>query len=331
MGERMYYILKIIQENNGKAISAKDILKELKNYNIYIDIKSVYSCIKQLNSFFNPWIKKDMIISIHRVGYKIENEFFLDGELQFLLDSIAFHEDLKYEDKLKLKEKLDSLSSYQQRERLVSFHPQNKQQSFSLILNISTLIKAIERKCLVSFQYVNYEVEDNHLKEVASQNGNQGQQYIISPYQIVLHNNHYYLVGYNQKYKNELSIYRIDRMRQIMTTQGLFIEMREQFDMNKEIEKMTNMYSTQVKDTLQIECHQKLLREIVSRFGMNIEAKKLYQNQYFITIPDVSISEGLIGWILMLQDNIKVISPISLKEEVQRKIEKMATLYQDVL
>ena len=191
MGERMYYILKIIQENNGKAISAKDILKELKNYNIYIDIKSVYSCIKQLNSFFNPWIKKDMIISIHRVGYKIENEFFLDGELQFLLDSIAFHEDLKYEDKLKLKEKLDSLSSYQQRERLVGFHPQNKQQSFSLILNISTLIKAIERKCLVSFQYVNYEVEDNHLKEVASQNGNQGQQYIISPYQIVLHNNHY--------------------------------------------------------------------------------------------------------------------------------------------
>ena len=116
-----------------------------------------------------------------------------------------------------------------------------------------------------------------------------------------------------------------------MTTQGLFIEMREQFDMNKEIEKMTNMYSTQIKDTLQIECHQKLLREIVSRFGMNIEAKKLYQNQYFITIPDVSISEGLIGWILMLQDNIKVISPISLKEEVQRKIEKMATLYQDVL
>ena len=116
-------------------------------------------------------------------------------------------------------------------------------------------------------------------------------------------------------------------MRQIMTIQESFIEMREQFDMSKEIDKMINMYSTQVKDTLQIECHQKILREIVSHFGMDMEVKKLHQNKYLLTISDVSISEGLIGWIFMLQDQIKVISPISLREKIQRKIENMASLY----
>ncbi len=327
MGEKMYYILKIIQENENSAISAKEILKRLENYNIYIDIKTVYSCIKQINKFFYFWIEKEMIISIHSVGYKIENEFFLDGELQFLVDNISFHEDLKYEDKVKLKHKLSHLSSYQQRARLVQYQPQDKQQTFSFILNISTIIKAIERKAVISFQYINYEVAHNHLIEVPSQNGNDGKQYIISPYQIVPHNNHYYLIGYNQKYKNELSIYRIDRMRQIMTIQESFIEMREQFDMSKEIDKMINMYSTQVKDTLQIECYQKILREIVSHFGMDMEVKKLHQNKYLLTIPDVSISEGLIGWIFMLQDQIKVISPISLREKIQRKIENMASLY----
>ena len=35
MGEKMYYILKIIQENENSAISAKEILKKLENYNIY--------------------------------------------------------------------------------------------------------------------------------------------------------------------------------------------------------------------------------------------------------------------------------------------------------
>ena len=58
MGEKMYYILKIIQENENSAISAKEILKRLENYNIYIDIKTVYSCIKQINKFFYFWIEK---------------------------------------------------------------------------------------------------------------------------------------------------------------------------------------------------------------------------------------------------------------------------------
>ena len=30
-------------------------------------------CIKQINKFFYFWIEKEMIISIHSVGYKIEN------------------------------------------------------------------------------------------------------------------------------------------------------------------------------------------------------------------------------------------------------------------
>ncbi len=331
MGEKMYYVLKIIQDNQNKAISAKEILKKLEKYNIYIDIKTVYSCIKQINHFFYHFLNKEMIISIHRVGYKIENEFFLDGELQFLLDNISFHEDLRYEDKMKLKEKLYHLSSYQQRIRLSNHDPQDKQLSFSLILNISTIIKAIEREKVISFEYVNYEVEKNHLKEVASKNGNYGKQYIVSPYQIVPYNNHYYLIGYNQKYQDKLSIYRIDRMRQIMSAHISFTEVREQFDMDKEIEKMMNMYSASKKDTLQIECHQSLLREIVSRFGMDIEVVKLHQNNYLITIPDVSISKGLIGWILMLQDDIKVISPSFLKEEIERKIESMLNLYKDML
>lgn len=331
MGEKMYYVFKIIQESQDKAISAKEILKQLEQYQIYVDIKSVYSCIKQINMFFQEWIGKDMIISLKRTGFKIENEFFQDGELQFLLDSVSFHQDLKYEDKIKLKEKLLLLSSYHQTKRLIHYIPQNKKQSFSLILNISTIMKAIERQNVISFQYINYDVIQHHLKEIASLHGNQGKQYIVSPYQIVSHNNHYYLIGYNQKYKNKLSTYRIDRMRTITTIHESFVEIREQFDMNEEIDKMMNMYSTQSKDTLQIECHQRLLREVVSRFGMDIEVKKLYHNHYLITIEDVSISEGLIGWILMLQDDIKVVSPESLKEDVHKKIEKMLSLYQDVL
>lgn len=331
MGKRMYYVLAIIQSAKGKAISGKDIVKGLEEYGIYVDIKTVYSCIKQINDFFYEWIGSHMIVSIKKTGFTIENELFSDGELQFLLDSISFHQDLKYDDKKTLKNKLQFLSSMHQRSRLVEYEPQKTKQSFSLILNLSTIMKAIENKKTISFEYIHYDIQDECLKEVSSKYDNQGYSYIVSPYQIVQNNNHYYLIGYNQKHKNQLTIYRIDRMRLVKTIQQSFIEVREQYDMNEEIEKMTNMYSTQKRDTLQLECHQKTLREIVSRFGINIKAKKLHNDHYLLTIEDVSLSDGLIGWLFMLQNDVKVIAPLSLKEEMKKRIDNMLTLYLDMV
>ena len=64
---------------------------------------------------------------------------------------------------------------------------------------------------------------------------------------------------------------------------------------------------------------------------MEIEVIKLYQDRYLLTIEDMAISEGLIGWIMMLQDGVKVIAPLSLKTEIQRRLQKMVNLYQDML
>lgn len=331
MGKRMYWILKIIQDNKEKAICAKDIVSKLEEHDIYVDIKAVYSCIQRINDFFYEWLHKDMIISVKKSGFKIENEFFLDGELQFILDSIMYHQDLDKYDKLRLRDKLMLLSSLHQQDRLVDSSIKDKSLTFSLFLNLSTIMKAIENKNVISFQYINYEVKNNHLKEVPSTNGNNLDQYIVSPYQIILNNNHYYLISYNDKHKNSLTTYRIDRMRIIQATHQKFIEIREQFDMEDEIEKMTNMYISKERVTLEIECHQRLLREIVSHFGSDVIAEKMYHEAYLVRIEDVSMSEGLIGWIMMLQDQIKIISPLSLQQDIKNRLIKISRLYQDVI
>lgn len=116
-------------------------------------------------------------------------------------------------------------------------------------------------------------------------------------------------------------------MRLIQTIRDSYIDIREQFDLTDEIEKTTNMYISQNRDTIQLECDQKLLRELVSRFGTDITAQKLYQQQYLVTILDTPISDGLIGWLMMLQDQVKVIAPESLQIEMKKRIEKMLTLY----
>ena len=331
MGRKMYYILKIIQSCQKRGIATKDIVAKLETYSIYMDIKSVYANIKRINEFFYEWLHQDMIISVKRVGFVINQEIFSDGELQFLRDSIIFHQDLKNEDKQKLINKLMHFSSCIQQQRLIVNDSYERDLSFSLFLNLSTIMKAIENKNVISFQYINYEVMNHHLIEVPSQNGNDKDQYLVSPYQIVSHNNHYYLIGYNDKHKNQLTTYRIDRMRLIHSDQRHFIEIREQFDMHDEIEKMTNMFISHRRDTLQIECHQKLLREVASRFGTDIKVQKLYQENYLVTIEDIDISDGLIGWLMMLQDQIKVVSPSYLVEEMKHRLLKMIQKYEIVL
>lgn len=331
MGKRMYWILKIIQEYKGNAISAKDIVIKLQDYGIYIDVKTVYANIQRINEFFYEWIQKDMIVAVKKVGFKIENEFFLDGELQFMLDSVTYHQDLDSQDKSRLKDKLMLFSSSHQQARLPQPSLKDKPLTFSLFLNLSTIIKAIENKKTISFQYINYEVINHHLEEVSSLNGNNLDQYVVSPYQIILNNNHYYLISYNDKHKNTLTTYRIDRMRIIQKSHQPFIEIREQFDISDEIDKMTNMYISKDRITIEIECHQRLLREIVSHFGKDVTAKKLYQQTYLVKIEDVSLSEGLIGWIMMLQEQIKIVAPLSLQRDIKNRLIKISSLYQDVL
>lgn len=329
MGKKMYAVWRVIMTSSKPSISTHEILEILEKEGIHMDIKTVRSCIRRINAFCFELMGKEMMTLTQKSGVRIDNEFFTDGELQFLIDSIMFHQDLKDEDKNTLKEKLLKFSSFHQQNRLIHFQPTKKELTFSLLVNLSTLMKAIDHQYMIAFEYMNYDIKDGELHEIPSNKGNHNTQYQVSPYQIVMQNNHYYLIGYNEIHKNQLTTYRIDRMRMITLISQPFIEMREQFDMVDEIEKMTNMYVSHQRATLEIECDKKLLREVVSRFGSNIKAKKLYQDHYLIIIEDIPISEGLVGWIMMLQNQIKVISPYFLKQEIHLRLKKMLALYED--
>ena len=213
----MFCVLKIILQTPHRAITALEIQENLMKQDIKIEIKTVYSCIKQINDFFHGWLDRDLIVSYHKLGYRIDEDIFDDGELQFLLDQIAFHQDLNREDQQHLQNKLLMLSSFHQQQRLVNFQPSQRQHSFSLFVNLSVIMKAIEHQKAISFQYIDYNIQNEQLIEVASQRGNKGDQYIVSPYSLTSQNNHYYMIAYNEKHPQQLTNYRIDRMRQIQT------------------------------------------------------------------------------------------------------------------
>ena len=327
MGERLYYVFKIIKESK-EPISAKDILACLKEYDIVLNIKTVYSIINHLNEFYYCLTNKQLIKTIHRCGYVIDEDFFEDGQLRLLIDSVLFNPNL---DKLSTNDliaKLGLISSTNQMERINCSLQNERELSYDLLLNLTTIIKAINKRKNISFKYISYDIKDNSLQEVYHTNGNlNGETYVISPYQLILRNSNYYLIGYFNRRKDSLSVYRDDRMSLVRNHTGQYEDIQERFDMEKEFNNNVNMYVSNERIDLRIVFEPSVLREVVNQFGQGISVSKAFDNKIEAKIKNVALSDGLIGWIMMLQDKVEVIVPLSLRTIVKERIESMLRMY----
>lgn len=327
--DRLYYTYLIIKEslNYIPALEIKAQLEE--KYQIKVDIKTVYQAIRNINELSNYIYQKDIIKTKHRKGYIINEEFFNDGQIQYLWDSILYNNDLDQKEVDILLTKLQTLSSNKQLSRIQNQTiRQNDIRNYDLLLNMTTIIKAINEKKNIYFKYVNYEIKRNKLVEISNANGNHQDNkefYIISPYKLIQNNSKYYVIGYFDKRPDNLSLYRLDRMRLVRNHKSNYFE-GEQFDVNQ-IDNPINMYISGEKEDLEISFDQSIIKEVVDKFGQDNRVTKDYENRYHLIIKDVLINEGLIGWLMMLQDKITVIKPYSLKENMKERIEKMLKLY----
>ena len=330
MGEKMFYVLKIIKESKI-PISAKEIQSELLSFEIKVDIKTVYQLIKRINEYYYQALNRDYIKTIRKKGYVIEEDYFNDGQLQYLIDSIIFNKNLSKDEIEHFLKQLLFCSSNNQASRINIPPITRSNQSFSLLLNLTTLLKAINNQDVIYFKYINYKISNNKLEEVSSKNGNlkigKDTYYLVSPYQIILNGANYYLLGYFDKRKNQLSMYRVDRMRFIRKHSGKFIEIREQFDINEEVSNNVNMFMSSTKIALVFRFTDNIIREVVNQFGIEIKVSKELDGWNQAKVDNVALSEGLIGWIMMLQDQIEIILPTDLRLLIVEKIDVLKKVY----
>lgn len=251
-------------------------------------------------------------------------------QIQYLWDSILYNNDLDQKEVNILLTKLQILSSNKQLSRIQNQTiRQNDIRNYDLLLNMTTIIKAINEKKNIYFKYVNYEIKRNRLVEISNIHGNHQDNkefYIISPYKLIQNNSKYYVIGYFDKRPDSLSLYRLDRMRLVRNHKSKYFE-GEQFDV-EQIDNPINMYISGEKEDLEISFDQSIIKEVVDKFGQDNRVTKDYENRYHLIVKDVLINEGLIGWLMMLQDKITVIKPYSLQEEMKKRIEKTLKQYQ---
>ena len=116
-------------------------------------------------------------------------------------------------------------------------------------------------------------------------------------------------------------------MRLVMNYRGRYEDVHESYDIIKEFENNVNMYFSNEHIDLTIIFDRQVIREVVSQFGKDIEVKKVDKQRLAAKIYNVAMSDGLIGWLMMLQDKVEVASPESLRTNVKNRLRTMLEMY----
>lgn len=267
------------------------------NYNETFERKAVSRCIKELTELdYDICYKK---------GYYLSERVLDKSELNYLCNTLIASPVLTAKQSKYLFNKLiQNESSYFKRkwQYIHNLSVLSKSINDEFFLTIEILIEAIENNKKVHFDYYQYGFD----KKLHKRNE---QGYIVSPYDMVIANEKYYLIANHEKYDN-ISYYRIDKIKQIRVLDVFRKNITEiegyENGLNYPKHKMEHIYmfsGNTVKT--RIKFNNIILDQIIDWFGLECNIQKL-DDKY--SILNVEVNENALKyWLKQYNDFVKKI------------------------
>ena len=182
-------ILQILERYTDCEHSLKhdEIVKKLESdYNITVERKAIGRNISLLQD-------AGYDIETTKKGSYLASRLFDDSELRLLSDSVLASRHITAKHSKELIEKISSLSNKYFKSHIknvYSVNDWNKSENIALFYNIETIDEAIKNNRKIKFEYNKYGT-DKKLHRSAI--------HIASPYQMILHNQRYFLMAFQEK------------------------------------------------------------------------------------------------------------------------------------
>ena len=148
-----------------------------------------------------------------RQGCYIADKVFEEGELRLLIDSVLCNRHVNELHSKNLITKLVKMGgrNFKSRVKHVYALPDwSKSENKAVFYNIETVDEAIERNSQITFAYNKYGIDRKlHIRA----------RHRVSPYQMVLRNQHYFLLCYEEYWKN-ITFFRMDKITDIALTRS---------------------------------------------------------------------------------------------------------------
>lgn len=313
----IYSILKEYSDSEH-IISTPKIIELLDTiFHINLDNRTVRSNIEALVDFgidiegYND----------NRKGYYLRERDFEDSEIQLLCNSVHSAHYIPEKFSNEIIKKLSSKQSKYKRKEFSDFvYIQNskKTENKELFLNLELLMKAIIDKNVVEFSYLHY----NYYKKLVRK---REKPYLIHPYYIVQENDNLYLICKNDKYEN-LSHYRIDKMKDIKITKHSVSSLKKTFDPYVYARTKKFMYSGE-DERITLHCHKRMLDDLIDQFGTEIKIiKDVHNSDYFHAVIN-STQQGMFYFALQYLEFCEVLEPISLREKLKLTLNEKVVKY----
>lgn len=319
---KLYYLAKIMLEktDDDHYLTMPEILEALRSYEVTADRKSIYTDLKDLEHLGievegEPWGRS---YRYHVVGRQFEMP-----ELKLLVDAIQSSRFITAKKSNELIRKLESLvSEYEARElqRQVYVSGRIKTMNESIYYTVDAIYSAIASNRKILFQYFQW----NAKKEMELRHG--GAVYKISPWGLAWDNENYYLVGYDSE-ADMIKHYRVDKMLRIRMSDEER-EGRERFrglDMAAYTKKSFGMFGGR-EEQVKLLVHNRLAGVIIDRFGKDIMMIPA-DEEHFTVHVDVAVSGQFISWVFSLGDEVKILGPEAVVEQVHREIRRLTEQY----
>lgn len=302
-----------------------DILERLQNdYGIVLERKSVGR---------NLALLKDAGYEIEQVkeGSYLQQREFEDSELQVLIDAVLSCSHMTVSQTKEMIKKISALSNCYFKPRSTNIYSVDKWSKtmnpdvFFIIENIN---EAIAKKKKVQIRYNKYGI-DHKLHNSSHPR--------VTPYQTILHNQRYYLMAYNDfvymDRKPKMMFYRLDRITEIKILDDNAIPIREVpgyengIDYTRISKEMPYLYTDEPKD-IKLKINSKIVDQTIDWFGTNTEFEEIPgdDKHFYVTIK--ASPSAMRFWILQYIDDVEVIAPIEMKENIINTLKEAVEKYE---
>lgn len=261
------------------------------------------------------------IASDRRGSYLLSRQFE-DSELRMLIDGVLASRHITANHSKQLIEKLCNLSNQYFRSHVKNIYSVNewsKTDNATLFLNIDIIDAAIDSGKKITFCYNKYGA-DKKLHKTSD--------HTVSPYQLILHNQRYYLMALNEKWGN-MGYYRLDRITYMALTDEPLTPLRSvkgyESGINyREIATALPYMFTDKPEHVEFLCEGWVIDQVVDWFGDN--ATIIPSGDKFKVSLRVSLN-AMEYWAMQYLNAVEIILPQSLRAKIAENLEAALKKY----
>ena len=300
-------------------LTQEEIIKYLESdYGIEMERKAVGKNIADLRD-------AGIDIGSRRAGSYIDSREFEDSELKLLIDGVLQSKHITAHHSKDLIEKLCGLSNKYFRSHVKNVYSVNdwsKTENQALFYNIDVVDEAIATGKQVQYDYNKYGV-DAKLHKSSFQR--------VSPYQLILHNQRYYLMGYSDYWGN-MTFHRLDRISNMRlydkpATPITSVKGYENgIDFKQIASTMPYMY-TDTPERIEFVAEEWIVDQIVDWFGRDIRMSKLPDDDKRVKVELVASPNAMEHWAMQYLNYVEVTKPASLRERIKTNLAEAIKKY----